>query len=232
MSLPLVIFAAAFGAAAGAFVPRVAHRLAVPFGAPSRSACAICARPFHPGPFGWVRAGPACPCTPGWWRTAAGSAAAAGLLGATVGRSALLPVLLLAVVLGALLVAIDVRCLRLPDPLVGALAVLVVVPLAVGAPDRIAVSVAGAALSGLVYLTMAIVSRGGVGLGDVKLATVLGFVQGFLGWPAVLAGLVAPHLINGPIALFLLVTGRARRGTALPFGPALLVGALLAVTAT
>jgi len=35
-------------------------------------------------------------------------------------------------------------------------------------------------------------------------------------------------LINGPIAVWLLVTRRADRRTALPFGPALLVGALIA----
>ena len=57
------------------------------------------------------------------------------------------------------------------------------------------------------------------------LATILGFA----GWPAVIAGLVVPHLINGPIALALLL---ARRSRPLPFGPALLAGALIAVTTT
>jgi leader peptidase (prepilin peptidase)/N-methyltransferase len=66
----------------------------------------------------------------------------------------------------------------------------------------------------------------------VKLAAVLGFVLGFAGWPAVLAGLAAPHLINAPVAAFLLLTRRAGRRTALPFGPALLTGALLALAAT
>ena len=68
---------------------------------------------------------------------------------------------------------------------------------------------------------------GGLGLGDVKLAAVLALILGFAGWPAVVTGVLAAHLINGPIALFLLVNGRRR---ALPFGPALLAGALLALT--
>jgi leader peptidase (prepilin peptidase)/N-methyltransferase len=234
MSLPLVILAAAFGASAGAFVPRVAHRLAVPFGTPARSACAVCARPFH----SWVRAGPACRCRrAGWWPAVAGSGFTAGLLAAAIGPDALLPALLLAVVPGVLLAAVDLRCLRLPDAVVGVLAVIVVLPLsltaiALGEPARLAFALLGAALSGCVYLALAVVSGGGVGLGDAKLATVLGFALGFLGLPALVAGLVAPHLINGPIALFLLVTRRARRGTGLPFGPALLAGALLAITAT
>lgn len=233
MSLPLVILAATFGAAAGAFLPRVAHRLAVPFGATSRSACAVCARPFPQGLDGWVRAGPPCPCTPGPWRTVLGSAAAAGLLGATVGPTPLLPVLLLAVVLGALLVEVDLRCLRLPDPLVGTLAVLIAVPLTVlGEPGRLGRALLAAVLVGLAYLVVALLPGRGLGLGDVKLAAVLGFLLGYLGWPAVVIGVLAPHLINGPVALFLLVTRRAGRGTALPFGPALLAGALAAVALT
>jgi leader peptidase (prepilin peptidase)/N-methyltransferase len=63
----------------------------------------------------------------------------------------------------------------------------------------------------------------------VKLGAVLGFVLGFLGWPALAIGLVVPHLINGPIALFLLVRGKVGRRSGLPLGPALLAGALLGV---
>jgi leader peptidase (prepilin peptidase)/N-methyltransferase len=235
MSLPLVILAAAFGAASAAFLPRVAHRLAVPFGAASRSACAVCARPFPQGLDGWVRAGPPCPCTPGRWRPVLSSAAAAGLLGARLGPAPMLPVLLLAVVLGVLLVEVDLRCLRLPDPLVGALAVLVAVPLTalgLAEPGRLGRALLAAALVGLAYLVVALLPGRGLGLGDVKLAAVLGFLLGYLGWPAVVLGVLAAHLINGPVALFLLVTRRARGETPLPFGPALLGGALAAVALT
>jgi leader peptidase (prepilin peptidase)/N-methyltransferase len=81
------------------------------------------------------------------------------------------------------------------------------------------------------YGILASLPGGGLGLGDVKLAAVLGLILGFAGWPAVIAGVVMPHLINGPIALFLLVTRKADRKRPLPFGPALLAGALLALTA-
>jgi len=157
-------------------------------------------------------------------------AAVSALLAAAVGPSPLLPGYLLAAVTGLLLAIIDLRCLRLPDPLVGALAITAGVPAAVLQPERIgrAVLAAGAVLTA--YLVVAVLPRGGLGLGDVKLAAVLGLILGFAGWPAVLAGVLAPHLINGPIALFLLVTGRAGRRRPLPFGPALLVGALLALT--
>ena len=165
------------------------------------------------------------------WTVLAG-ALAAGLLAATIGPSPLLLVVLPASVLGVLLAAIDVRCLRLPDPLVAALAGVTVVPLTVvaaltGEPGRLGRAVVGAGLSAAAYLIIALLPGHGLGLGDVKLATVLGFVLGFAGWPATAVGLIAPHLINGPIALALLATRRAGRRTALPFGPALLAGALL-----
>jgi leader peptidase (prepilin peptidase)/N-methyltransferase len=83
------------------------------------------------------------------------------------------------------------------------------------------------------YLALALLPGGGLGLGDVKLAAALGLILGFAGWPAVVVGLVAAHLINGSVALFLLLTRRADRLRALPFGPALLAGAVLATfTAT
>jgi leader peptidase (prepilin peptidase)/N-methyltransferase len=166
------------------------------------------------------------------WRTIAAGTVPAGLLGATIGPTPLLPVLLPAVVLGVLLAAIDLRCLRLPDPLVGALAVLTVPPLvALAGPGQLLRAVLAAGLSGTAYAVLAILPRGGLGFGDVKLAAVLGFVLGFLGWPALAAGLLLPHLINGPIALFLLIRGKVERRTAVPLGPALLIGALLGVAA-
>lgn len=228
MSPSVAACAAVFGGAMAAFLPRVAHRLAVPRGTPARSACAHCAKPFPH----WVRAGAACECTghPLW--TVVAGAVAAALLGATVGPSPLLLVLLPATVLGLLLAVIDLRCLRLPDPLVAALAVATVVPLSAGAliagePGRLGRAVVTAVLGGAAYLILALLPGHGLGLGDVKLATVLGFVLGFAGPPAVIAGLVVPHLINGPVAVALLLRRRAHRRTALPLGPALLAGALI-----
>jgi leader peptidase (prepilin peptidase)/N-methyltransferase len=224
-----------FGAASAAFVPRIAYRAAVPSGHPPRSACADCTTPFSHGPAGWVRAGAACRCGAAPWRTVLAGAVAGGLLGHAFGAAPVLPVALLAVVFGLLLAVIDVRCLRLPDPFVGALAVTIAAPLtaaaaATGDPWRLGRALLVAALSLTAYLLIAIGSNGGLGLGDVKLAGVLGFALGFAGWPAVLAGLALPHLINGPIALCLLASGRAGRQRALPLGPALLAGTLLAVT--
>jgi leader peptidase (prepilin peptidase)/N-methyltransferase len=228
MSLSVAALAAAFGGAAAAFVPRVAQRLSVPRGTPPRSACERCTASLP----AWVRAGSTCPCArPPVWTITAG-ALVTGLLGAAIGPAPLLLVLLPAAILGILLAAIDLRCLRLPDPLVAMLAAGTVLPLTLGAliagePGRLGRALSAAGLSGAAYLIVALLPGRGLGLGDVKLATVLGFTLGFAGWPAVAVGLLAPHLINGPVAVTLLLVRRADRRTALPLGPALLTGTLL-----
>jgi leader peptidase (prepilin peptidase)/N-methyltransferase len=66
-----------------------------------------------------------------------------------------------------------------------------------------------------------------MGLGDIKLAGVLGLTLGYLGWPAVILGLVVPFLVNGPFAVAALV--RHGRKAVSPFGPALLSGWLCTV---
>ncbi len=157
------------------------------------------------------------------WTVGAG-ALTSGALAAALGPSPLLLVVLPATALGVLLAVVDVRCRRLPDRLVAALALVTVVPLTLVAPGGLPRAVAAAGLSGVAYLSIALLPGRGLGFGDVKLATVLGFLLGFAGWPAVLTGLLAPHLINGPAAVVLLIT---RRGRSLPFGPALLAGAVV-----
>jgi leader peptidase (prepilin peptidase)/N-methyltransferase len=181
----------------------------------------------------WVRRGVRSRPHRHTWPVVPVGAVAAGGLGAVAGPSPLLPVLLVVVVLGLALAAADLHSLRLPDPLVGALAAVVVAPVALpGGRSGAGRAVLSAALLGLGYLIVALLPGDGLGFGDVKLAAVLGFLLGWFGWPTLLAGVVLPHLINGPIAIWLLVRGRAGRRTALPFGPALLAGAALAITLT
>jgi leader peptidase (prepilin peptidase) / N-methyltransferase len=142
--------------------------------------------------------------------------------------------LLPAVVVGVLLGAVDVRCRRLPDALLGVLAVVTVLPigtwlLVTGDVNRAGRGLWAAGLCFVAYGMVAMLPGRGLGVGDVKLAGLLGFVLGVAGWRAVAIGVIAPQMINGSIAIALLVTGRATRGTALPFGPALLAGALMAM---
>ncbi len=79
------------------------------------------------------------------------------------------------------------------------------------------------------YLLLAVLPGANVGGGDVVLAGVLGVYLGWLGWPAAVVGAMLPWLIQAPVALGVLVLRRAGFGTMLPFGPAMLAGAYLAI---
>jgi leader peptidase (prepilin peptidase)/N-methyltransferase len=224
-----------FGAATAAFLPRVAYRLAVAYAEPVRGECHRCGRRFPAGAAGWIHVGAACACDAGPFRLAPrpvlASATVAGTLAALLGPVPSLPVLLLAGVLGVLLAVIDLRCLRLPDLLVGALALVAGLPLALLHPARIVAAVTAGLVVGAIYLAIALLPGQGLGLGDVKLGAVLALLLGFGGWATVATGFAAAHLLNGLVAGWLLVSGRARGGRALPFGPALLAGALFGVVA-
>lgn len=165
--------------------------------------------------------------------TAVGAVVFGGLAAARDGDPAL-PAYLLVGAIGLVLALVDLACLRLPDPLValaagcGALGVLVAA-LVTGAAGGLLAALAGAALSFGCYALLAVLPGSRLGFGDVKLAAALGLPLGWLGWSALGLGLILPHLLNGVVVLVLLATRRVRRDTALPFGPAILVGAWLAV---
>jgi leader peptidase (prepilin peptidase) / N-methyltransferase len=88
--------------------------------------------------------------------------------------------------------------------------------------------VAGAAAGGF-FLLAALVHPRGMGMGDVKLAGMLGLYLGRAVAPAVLVALVAGVLVG---ALVIARKGaREGRRTAVPFGPFLALGALVALFA-
>jgi leader peptidase (prepilin peptidase)/N-methyltransferase len=90
----------------------------------------------------------------------------------------------------------------------------------------------GAAIGSLAYggalLLIALVSRGGMGLGDVKLAGLIGLVLGAVDLPSVGVAAAAGILLGGVAGMVALARGADRR-SALPFGPMLAAGALVAV---
>jgi leader peptidase (prepilin peptidase)/N-methyltransferase len=94
-----------------------------------------------------------------------------------------------------------------------------------GEPERL---IAGAAAGGFLLLA-ALAYPGGMGMGDVKLAGVMGL---FLGAPVAAAILIA--LVSGVLVGALVIARkgtRVGRKTAVPFGPFLALGALVAVFA-
>jgi leader peptidase (prepilin peptidase) / N-methyltransferase len=83
----------------------------------------------------------------------------------------------------------------------------------------------GAALgAGLFFLVLAVLFRDGVGMGDVKLAALIGAALG----SHVLSGLVLGSLAGAVAAVFLLATkGAAARKMTIAFGPYLAAGAIV-----
>ncbi|MTI81178.1 MAG: prepilin peptidase [Firmicutes bacterium] len=79
-------------------------------------------------------------------------------------------------------------------------------------------------VAGLILLVIAVVSKGGMGGGDIKLAAVIGL---FLGWQNALLALFISFLAGGLIGIFLLVTKLKGRKDAVPFGPYLALGGLI-----
>ncbi|MBV8668894.1 MAG: prepilin peptidase [Candidatus Eremiobacteraeota bacterium] len=102
-----------------------------------------------------------------------------------------------------------------------AIAALIIALVQGQALPALAGAATGAALFGLLY----IVTRGtGLGLGDVKLAACLGL---FIGWPNTLAMSAASVVIGAIIAVPLLVARKRRGRDVVPFGPFLVLGALI-----
>ena len=133
------------------------------------------------------------------------------------------------------LTLIDLDTHRLPDKIV--LPAYVVVPalLAVAStvaddPGALLRAVVGLVVLGGAYLALALAVPGGMGLGDVKLAGVLGFVLAYLGWGPLAVGSGGAFLLGGTFAIVLLLVRRAGRRTGVPFGPWMLAGAWLGIT--
>ncbi len=95
-------------------------------------------------------------------------------------------------------------------------------------PDLLRALLAAAAAGG-VSLLAALAAPSGLGLGDVKLLALLGLLLGWAGWGVLLAGVFLGLLAGAAGSLLLVVAGRAGWRTAVPFGPPLLLGAVLAL---
>ncbi len=154
-------------------------------------------------------------------------------MAAAVGATPVLPAFLLLAAAAVPLALVDLKVLRLPDPLVGTAlvgGVLLLVVASVVERDAGALLRAGlAALAcGIGYATLAILPGSQLGFGDVKLAAVLGLYLGWLGWFAVVAGVLLAPLLNLPLVISLVIAGRAGRKTAVPYGPAMLAAAIAA----
>jgi prepilin signal peptidase PulO-like enzyme (type II secretory pathway) len=89
---------------------------------------------------------------------------------------------------------------------------------------RIAYSALGGAIGFAIFLLIAIVSRGGMGWGDVKLAALIGLATGF---PLVFLAIIMGAILGGIVAVALVIAKKRKRRQTIPFGPFLAVAAMV-----
>ncbi len=90
--------------------------------------------------------------------------------------------------------------------------------------------VANAALGGgigfVISLLIALVSRGGMGWGDVKLAALIGLATGF---PLVFLAIIMGAILGGIVAVALVIVKKRNFKGTIPFGPFLALAAMVTV---
>ena len=108
---------------------------------------------------------------------------------------------------------------------------LTVVALLDDAPDRLLDAAIGAAIFGGTFFVIALVAPRGMGLGDVKLAFVLGTFLGYVRLGLVPVGMFLSFLTGALIGLVVMGVSGGTRKMQIPFGPFLALGTLLAIFA-
>ena len=167
------------------------------------------------------------------WKAVAASVVAGGLIGAQLGWSWPLVYLVPLVPIGVALAVIDWRTLLLPTKVIRPTFLLVVVGvlvcwLATREIDDLARAGLGFLVWGVIFYVMWWIYPPAMGFGDVRLSGVLGLALGQLGWGPLVVGLWLSFLLLGIVGgLLTVLRVLERKGN--PFGPFMLVGALLGI---
>ena len=132
--------------------------------------------------------------------------------------------------LGVLLTAIDALTtwlpLRLTQAAWVAMAAALLLTLPLGADwSTVLRAVTGAGLAGLLYLGVWLVSRGGLGFGDVRFAPLVGAATAAHSWSLLIWAMLFGSVLG---ALYGIVRLARRRAGPFPYAPAMLLGAYLA----
>jgi leader peptidase (prepilin peptidase) / N-methyltransferase len=243
----VLVFVGLLGLAIGSFLTVVAHRL--PRGESLVSpgsrcpSCAVPIRPWHNVPvLGWlVLRGRCASCGARISLRYPLVEAGTGLLFvavtarlAALDQPAAVPAFLFFTAVGIALSLIDLETKRLPNRLVLPAYPVLAVLLAAAAGWQgdwwafVRALIGGAALYAF-FFAVVFIYPAGMGFGDVKLAGLIGGVLGYLSWATLIIGAFAGFLLGAVIGVALIAAGRAGRKTAVPFGPFMVAGALLAV---
>ncbi len=138
---------------------------------------------------------------------------------------------LLFVPVAAALWFIDVGHKRLPDvltlPAAGVALLLAAADAGFHSPAALQGAFLGAVALFVLYFLMNLLTRGGMGMGDVKLALSIGALTGYLGWAYVVGATALGFMSGGALSAALLASRRTGRKDTIPFGPFMLLGAFL-----
>lgn len=126
----------------------------------------------------------------------------------------------------AFLACFDLATRRVPNWVTVPAAVVVVVLRGAFAPSTLLEMLTAGAIAFGFFLLVAVLTRGGLGMGDVKLAGLIGLLLGKAALPALFVGVVA----GGAASLVVLVWSR-RRGHTVAYAPYLCFGAAIAILA-
>ncbi|UZX04098.1 prepilin peptidase [Arthrobacter sp. CDRTa11] len=162
--------------------------------------------------------------------TAAVTAVACAAFALRFRAEPILPAFILLAVLGVQLARIDISLHLLPNPLVlfllvGGLSLFLASLFAEIQVAGILRAAAGAAILFAIYLILAIISPGGIGMGDVKLAGPIGLYLGYLGWSQLLYGGLLGFVLNGVVTLVVVRRNRIERASEVAHGPSMLAAA-------
>jgi leader peptidase (prepilin peptidase)/N-methyltransferase len=149
------------------------------------------------------------------------------------GKNFGLPAFLFLAILGVQLARIDVALHLLPNPLVltllaGGVLLLLLPGVFSKQSDDLLRAALGAVILFASYLILGLISPGGIGMGDVKLAAPIGLYLGYLGWTHLLYGGLLGFILNGVVTVLVLSRKGPNKATEVPHGPSML-GAVAAV---
>ncbi|MBA9084227.1 leader peptidase (prepilin peptidase)/N-methyltransferase [Fontibacillus solani] len=131
---------------------------------------------------------------------------------------------LLLVSLSVIITVSDLKYMLIPNRILLAFAPLFLVLRFLYPMESVWLHFWGAIAGGGVLLFIVVITRGGMGLGDVKLFCLLGWVLGLYNIiPAFLIACLIGSVVGGVLLLFKLIKPKQP----IPFGPFLLIGSLL-----
>ncbi len=167
------------------------------------------------------------------WKAALACVVAGAAIGAVVGLDWPLLYLVPLVPIGVALTVVDWRTRLLPTKViaptyVGLVALVLVVTVITRDTDDLVRAALGWLTAGGLYVLLWLVYPRGMGYGDVRLSGVLGIALGHLGWSELVVGIYGGFLLGGVLGGVLSLLRRVDR-TGYPFGPFMLLGALVGV---